>query len=67
MLGEVSPHTKELRFADTDPPRGQKVVYTVVAVDMVGRRSEPASIRIAVPENRPPRNDLTLEVAPAAR
>ncbi len=67
LLEKVSPRAEELRFADTDPPRGQEVVYTVVAVDMVGRRSEPASIRVAVPENRPPRNDLTLEAAPAAR
>ena len=64
-LGKVG--TAVLSFTDKKPKPGSTAVYAVRARDVVGRMGEPAYLKVAVPENRPPENSLSLKASPGSR
>ncbi len=55
----------QLYWTDPQPPLGTTVWYSVQAFDVAGQIAEPSYVKVDVPANRPPTNELKLTAVAA--
>ncbi|MCH8921538.1 MAG: hypothetical protein IIA67_00140 [Planctomycetes bacterium] len=50
----------QLSWIDPQPPQAATVWYAIQAIDVAGRHAAPSYLKVNVPANRPPANELKL-------